>query len=62
MTYYDFFDFIHTLPPTTLPLREFYSAAYHDLYGRAIAPSRRLSLLQMMPLRGSPHTDSLPQG
>ncbi len=50
---YDCFDFIHTLLPTTLPLKDFY-AEYHDLYKNGIALSKQLSLLKKYPLREIP--------
>jgi radical SAM superfamily enzyme YgiQ (UPF0313 family) len=46
---YDYFDFIHTLLPTTLPLEEFYAELRH-LYQRAVPMSRQLSLLKKFPL------------
>lgn len=51
---YDYFDFIHTLLPTALPLKDFY-AEYHYLYTRGIALSKQLSLLGKYPLREIPH-------
>jgi radical SAM superfamily enzyme YgiQ (UPF0313 family) len=51
---YDHVDFIHTLLPTALPLKEFY-AQYHDLYRKGIAPSKQFSLLRRYPLREIPH-------
>ncbi len=50
---YDCFDFIHTLLPTTLPLKDFY-AEYHYLYKNGIALSKQLSLLKKYPLREIP--------
>jgi radical SAM superfamily enzyme YgiQ (UPF0313 family) len=47
---YDYFDFIHTLLPTTLPLKEFYKA-YYQLYMKAIPLAQRLALLTKLPLR-----------
>jgi len=41
---YDYFDFIHTLLPTTLPLRDFY-AEYCDLYRKAVSPMKQLAFL-----------------
>jgi radical SAM superfamily enzyme YgiQ (UPF0313 family) len=52
---YDYFDFIHTLLLTTLPLKEFY-AEYLRLYTRGVAPLRQLSLLWKFPLREIPVT------
>jgi radical SAM superfamily enzyme YgiQ (UPF0313 family) len=50
---YDYFDFIHTLLPTTLPLKEFYKA-YFQLYQKAIPLSKRLAMLKKMPVRDIP--------
>jgi hypothetical protein len=47
---YDYFDFVHTLLPTVLPLKDFYEA-YYQLYQRAILLTRRLAMLRKMPLR-----------
>jgi radical SAM superfamily enzyme YgiQ (UPF0313 family) len=47
---FDYFDFIHTLLPTALPLNEFYEA-YYQLYQRAIPLTRRLSILRKMQWR-----------
>jgi len=52
--HYDYFDFIHTLLPTALPLKEFYSE-YHNLYTKSIALSKQLSLLRKYPWREIPH-------
>ena len=41
---YDFFDFIHTLTPTTLPLADFY-AELADLYLKAVSPTKGLTFL-----------------
>jgi radical SAM superfamily enzyme YgiQ (UPF0313 family) len=46
---YDYFDFIHTLLPTALPLKDFYTE-YHDLYTKGIGLSKQLSLLRKYPL------------
>lgn len=51
---YDYFDFIHTLLPTTLSLKEFY-AEYHDLYIKGIALNKQLAFLQKFPLKELPH-------
>lgn len=51
---YDYFDFIHTLLPTALPLKEFYSE-YHTLWTKSIALSKQLSVLRKYPLREVPH-------
>ena len=50
---YDIFDFIHTLLPTTLPLKEFYKE-YRRLYQEAVPVRRQLSLLRKFPLREIP--------
>jgi len=50
---YDYFDFIHTLLPTALPLKEFYEEYYH-LYRTAIPLTRRLSSLRRFPLKDIP--------
>jgi radical SAM superfamily enzyme YgiQ (UPF0313 family) len=46
---YDYFDFIHTLLPTRLPLNDFY-AEYYKLYREAVSPVKGLSLLTKFPL------------
>jgi radical SAM superfamily enzyme YgiQ (UPF0313 family) len=50
---YDFFDFIHTVLPTTLPLEEFYSE-YTKLYAQALSQKRKLALLRKFPVRELP--------
>ena len=50
---YDYFDFVHTLLPTALPLKDFYEA-YYQLYQRAIPLTKRLAMLGRMPLRDVP--------
>lgn len=50
---HDFFDFIHTILPTTLPLTEFY-AELCDLYQHAIPLRRQLALLRRYPLKDIP--------
>lgn len=50
---YDYFDFVHTLLPTTLPLKEFYKE-YHRLWTRAIPVTKQLSLLKKFPLKEIP--------
>jgi radical SAM superfamily enzyme YgiQ (UPF0313 family) len=50
---YDFFDFIHTLLPTSLPLKDFY-AVYFRLYQEAIPLSKRLAMLRKMALKDIP--------
>jgi len=41
---YDFFDFVHTVLPTTLPMKDFY-AEYCNLYRDAVSPWKKLSFL-----------------
>jgi len=51
---YDYFDFIHTLLPTTLPLKEFYKE-YYQLYKEAIPFHKQFLLaLKRFPLREIP--------
>jgi radical SAM superfamily enzyme YgiQ (UPF0313 family) len=52
---YDYFDFIHTLIPPTLPMDEFYEE-YYQLYRKSISPSNQLSLLRKFPWRELPST------
>ncbi len=52
---YDYFDFIHTLLPTRLPLKDF-SAAYFRLYQKAIPLSKRLAMLKRISLKDIPAT------
>jgi radical SAM superfamily enzyme YgiQ (UPF0313 family) len=46
---YDYFDFLHTLLPTSLPLKDFY-AELTELYRNAIPPARQLKLLGRYPV------------
>jgi len=50
---YDYFDFIHTLLPTSLPLKDFYEELT-GLYQKAISPAKQLALLRRFPLRELP--------
>jgi radical SAM superfamily enzyme YgiQ (UPF0313 family) len=50
---YDFFDFVHTVLPTELPLKEFY-AEYSNLYRSAVPLSRSATLLKRFPLKEMP--------
>jgi radical SAM superfamily enzyme YgiQ (UPF0313 family) len=50
---YDYFDFIHTLLPTALPLKEFYEE-YYQLYQKAIPFTKRLVMLRKMEWRDIP--------
>ncbi|MFC1999483.1 B12-binding domain-containing radical SAM protein [Chloroflexota bacterium] len=47
---YDYFDFIHTLLPTALPLKEFYTE-YYQLGRKAIPLTKQLSFLRRYSLR-----------
>ncbi|MFC1725417.1 B12-binding domain-containing radical SAM protein, partial [candidate division KSB1 bacterium] len=51
---YEYFDLIHTLLPTTLPLKEFYSE-YLKIFNKAIPPLKGIKLLRKFPLREIPH-------
>ena len=51
---YDFFDFVHTLLPTTLPIDQFYQE-YKGLYERAIPAGKQLSMLMKFPLKDIPN-------
>jgi len=48
-----FFDFIHTVLPTTLPLNDFY-AEYRHLFLNAMPPMKRIALLRKMGLARLP--------
>jgi radical SAM superfamily enzyme YgiQ (UPF0313 family) len=50
---YDFFDFIHTLLPTKLPMKQFYRE-YHDLYSKGIPFNKQLEFLRKFPGREIP--------
>jgi radical SAM superfamily enzyme YgiQ (UPF0313 family) len=50
---YDLFDFVHTVLPTELPLKEFY-AEYSNLYRDAIPLTRSVNTLKRFPLREMP--------
>lgn len=50
---YDYFDFLHTLLPTSLPLKEFYEELYH-LYKKAIPLIKGISYLKKYPLKEIP--------
>jgi len=52
---YDYFDFIHTVLPTTLPLNDFYNE-YYQLYMKAFTVSRSISYLKKYPLMQIPKT------
>jgi len=51
---YDHFDFIHTLLPTTLPMREFYKE-FAMLYKKGRSMKNQFKLLRKYPLREIPH-------
>jgi hypothetical protein len=51
---YDLFDFLHTLLPTKLPLKEFYEEMF-KLNTRAIAPMNQLRFARKIPLRDLPY-------
>jgi radical SAM superfamily enzyme YgiQ (UPF0313 family) len=50
---YDYYDFIHTLLPTRLPLEKFY-AEYRRLYMTATSLSKQFGLLKKFPMRDMP--------
>ena len=50
---YDLFDFVHTVLPTELPLKEFY-AEYSNLYRDAIPVTRSVNTLKRFPLKEMP--------
>ncbi|RPI55624.1 MAG: radical SAM protein [Chloroflexi bacterium] len=50
---YDYFDFIHTLLPTALPLKDFYEE-YYQLYQKATPLARKLAMLRKMQWRDVP--------
>ena len=50
---YDLFDFVHTVLPTALPLKEFY-AEYSNLYGDAIPLTRSVNTLKRFPVKEMP--------
>jgi radical SAM superfamily enzyme YgiQ (UPF0313 family) len=52
---YEYFDFNHTLLPTSLPLKEFYGE-YYRLYREGIAFSKQLSVLRKYSLKEIPPT------
>ncbi len=52
---WDYFDFVHSVLPTRLPLEEFY-AEYADLLEHALSPSQRLSFMRKYPLPEIPGT------
>ncbi|HEY96198.1 MAG TPA: radical SAM protein [Dehalococcoidia bacterium] len=52
---YDYFDFIHTVLPTSLPLKDFYNE-YYQLYMKAFSTFQSLSRLKKYPLKQIPNT------
>jgi radical SAM superfamily enzyme YgiQ (UPF0313 family) len=50
---YDYFDFVHTLLPTALPLKDFYEE-YYQLYQQAVPFTKRLAMLRRMQWRDVP--------
>ncbi len=52
---YDYFDFIHTVLPTTLPLKEFYKE-YYLLLRKAVTFGRQIAFLKKYPLKEIPST------
>jgi radical SAM superfamily enzyme YgiQ (UPF0313 family) len=52
---YDYFDFIHTVLPTTLPLKDFYNE-YYQLYMRAFNVFQSISRLKKYPVKQIPNT------
>ena len=52
---YEYFDFNHTLLPTTLPLKEFYEE-YYRLYREGIALNKQISVLSKYPWKDIPST------
>ncbi|MFC1994132.1 B12-binding domain-containing radical SAM protein [Chloroflexota bacterium] len=52
---YDYYDFIHTLLPTALPLKEFYEE-YYQLLRKAAPITKQLSFLMKYPLKTIPST------
>jgi radical SAM superfamily enzyme YgiQ (UPF0313 family) len=55
---YDLFDLIHTVLPTTLPLKEFYKE-YYRLYRGSVPPAKSFSLLGKYPWKEIPATIAL---
>ncbi len=50
---YDYFDFMHTILPTALPIKEFYKE-YTRLFWRAIPSSKQISFLKKYKFRETP--------
>jgi len=52
---YDYFDFIHTVLPTKMPLKDFYEE-YYQLYRKAIPLTKGVSFLRKFPMKEIPPT------
>lgn len=52
---YDYFDFIHTVLPTTLPLKDFYNE-YYQLYMKSFSIFQSLSRLKKYPVTQIPNS------
>jgi radical SAM superfamily enzyme YgiQ (UPF0313 family) len=52
---YDYFDFIHTVLPTALPLKDFYNE-YYQLYMKAFNVFQSISRLKKYPVKQIPNT------
>lgn len=50
---YDYFDFVHTILPTKLPIREFYRE-FFSLYGRTRSVRNQIAFLEKYPLHEIP--------
>lgn len=50
---YDYVDFLHTLLPTTLPLKDFYKELFY-LYKKAVPLNKGISFVRKFPLREIP--------
>ncbi len=50
---YDYFDLLHTLLPTRLPLKEFYKE-FFNLYKKAVSPIKGIRFLKKYPVREIP--------
>ncbi len=52
---FDYFDFIHTVLPTTLPLKDFYEE-YYQLYRKTYSASQSISYISKYPMTQIPNT------
>jgi len=50
---YDYFDFVHTILPTKMPIREFYRELF-SLYGRTRSTRNQIAFLEKYPLQEIP--------